>query len=69
MIILGDIHDKNTEWLHYDWLEQHTATQTDVNNLNATFKKYNWRFKIGGLKHWGGGQCTGAVLKKLINDL
>lgn len=68
MIILGDIHDKGVcDWSHYNWLEQHTTTDKQVQLLNEKFKKYNWQFKKGGFKYWGGDQCTGAVLKILVN--
>ncbi len=66
MFILGDVHDKGYDWLHYEWLEDYTKNEDDVSKLNELFSDYNWRFKIGGLKHWGGSQCTGATLKHLV---
>jgi hypothetical protein len=64
--IFGDIHEPDTEWLWYDWLEPYTKTDKQVKLLNDKFKKYNWQFKKGGFKHWGGDQCTGATLRHLI---
>lgn len=66
-MILGDFADGGSmDWLHYEWLEPYTKTQEQVDVLNDKFKNYNWKFKMGGLRHWAGAQCTGKEFREIV---
>lgn len=67
MFGLGEFNDNGSnDWLYYDYLVDLTKTQDDVNRMNELFSGYNWKFKIGGYKYWGGAQATGAVQRNII---
>lgn len=70
MLELGDIHDAGGryDWLHYEWLEPLTRTQEQVDELNNKYKHLRWRFRVGGLKHYGGAQATGKQMRELITN-